>query len=1460
MTPPDSRAPDTPSPEAERAPEASALRDRLEAIWREILVLDRAIDDRESFFEIGGHSLAASLVLFELGVETGIEYPVRLFFRNPRLGDLADALAAYDPAEEPVENPGDGEAAEAASEGAEPAVPVRADGAVPLSWQQRQLWLIDRLEGPSAQYTLPLTLRFDGPIEPDRLAAAFARVVARHDALRTVYRLDGDEPVQIVTEATVTPPIVDLSDADPSAAERAASAERAAMAGTVFALDAGPPLAARLIRLGPERHELLIAVHHIAFDGWSADILVEALATAYDAEGGDAEGSETGAIAAEAEPAPSYLDHTRAEAERLAGPRGAALDAFWRDYLAEADEPGDPLPDRPGGLGRRGPAAVVRDSLDGAAAEAAKTLATACDTTLFTVLFALYGRLVGLHAGRDRVVLGTPMANRTTRAATRAIGYYANSLALTASARGDLTARDLMAETAAGIQEAFAHQDMPFARVVERLNPPRAAGRNPIFNTVFVLQHKPAVQGRVGEATVGAAPVDQAVAKFDLILNVLVRDDRVVLEFEYDTALFDADRIAALAAQYRHLVAAAAAEPDRPLGELDILPDCQAAPTRAAFDALAEPPGHASVAAAFRAAAAAHPETPAVIAEEGAFAYAALDAWTDRLAAGLAHAGVAPGDRVAVALPRGAGAIAAYLACAKAGAIYLPLAVADPPEHLAALLASAEPRLVLAEDAALAERLRAATDGAVTLRGLDGLARTDAAPPAAPEDRDHPLYVMYTSGSTGVPKGCLVAQDGVLRLALQADYVTPAPGMRVLHASAVAFDAATFEIYVPLLAGGTVVVHPDGPFDPDAVLETVARHRVDTMWLTAGAIEGLAARRAPLPGSLATLLTGGDVLPPAAIRRLMERHPGLAIVNGYGPTENTTFTCCDRIPATFDGERPLPVGRPIRGTAVAILDGEGRALGPGMPGELVAYGLGVGLGYLGRPDLTTARFGTDPATGWRFYRTGDLARWRADGRIDFLGRRDGLVKIRGFRIEIGAVEAALARAPGVEAAAVTVHGDAAAEKVLVGWIQGPARPEAVAEAIADTLPGPMRPARLLSVEALPLNRNGKVDRTALAAGFTDAAAASRAAGGDDPESPPEGPVETAIADLWVEVLGLPGRPDATRGFFDLGGHSLAAMRLSARLSTAFDRDVPLRAVIEHTTIREQARLLGEAAVAPSGAGAAEIAGVTRLADAPGGPDGGPASDAVPTVCLAGIGGQAAAFLALAATLPDAARPVLAIEPPGAGPGEAMPETVEAIVAGVLGRLSEAVPDGPVRLVGHSFGGRLAFEAARRLAAEGRDVSLVLLDALPGNDPVDVRAPGFDLDPEGVAGWLVAAAGLAVPEGASARAVLESSGMVAPDRVDRLIALTRAQVAANAAYDAGSARFEGPARLVFAERSLIGRAPAEAVRAALARACPGAEAVAVPGDHFSMLRDGAALAAACGLSVENGKQYSTARAR
>lgn len=1030
------------------------------------------------------------------------------------------------------------------------------DGPAPLSHAQQRLWIVEQIEGIGTAYAIPGAAEIEGALDPVALERALAAVMRRQASLRTALRLVGSQPRQIVEPDPPLPfEVEDLSgEADP---ETTARARLATLAAAPFDLGRAPLFRARLLRLAPERHLFGVVLHHAIADGWSITLLLRELGTAY-AQAAVGRNPETQPLV------PSYADLARRER----GPEGQARIerqlGYWVERLAGAPELLELPTDRPRPPVQSFRGAAARAVLPAGTVAGLRTLAQGEGATLFMALFAIFAVLVARHSGERDFVLGTPVAGRESPESQRLVGLFVNTLALRCDLSGRPSFRTLLGRVRRTVLEAFDHQDVPFERLVDALRLARDPRYPPLCQVLFALQSALDERLDLAGAKLTPLPIETGGSRVDLFLAAETRDDGGLgFEAEYCSDLFEAARIERLLGHFVRLAAAAVERPDAPVERLRMLDPAerrQLLSEGKRTAPLAEPltlPGR------FAAIAANRPDAVAVEFGDARQSYADLQGASGRIAAALGAAGVRPGEVVGLRLPRCLLLPAALLGILRAGSAYLPLEPDLPAARRRALLSDAGVRVVLSAEDLLADL---ADDGPHCL-AVERAVRFEGEAPTAPKALapDGLAYVIYTSGSTGGPKGVCVTHRNVLRLVDGIDYDGPPPAC-FLQVCSIAFDVSTFEIWGALLSGARLAIPPAGPLEPAVLRDSIERHGVEALWLTAGLFHRMAES---LPDTLAGvryLLAGGDVVQPAAAQAILDRmaalgHQDHRFGNGYGPTECTTF-------ATLHWMRPgerlgasVPIGRAIGNTALYVVDGEGEPVPLGVPGELWLGGLGVAQGYLGRPDLTAERFRPDPFTGsGRVYRTGDRVRWLADGTLEFLGRLDQQVKLRGFRIEPGEIEQALLDQPGVAEAVVVVQLAPSGAKQLVGYLvaEPAAAPDVstLREALATRLPAYMVPAHLSLLERLPLNRSGKVDRRALPAPSEDGETA--------PSRSPEGPAEEAIAAIWRDLLKR-DTVGAEDNFFALGGDSILAMQVVLRAGEA-GIAIGLRDLLERQTV------------------------------------------------------------------------------------------------------------------------------------------------------------------------------------------------------------------------------------------------------------------------------------------------------
>ncbi|HEX2252509.1 MAG TPA: amino acid adenylation domain-containing protein, partial [Thermoanaerobaculia bacterium] len=1127
------------------------------AAFVEVLGVEQ-VGAEADFFALGGHSLLATRLVSRLRRALAVELPLAAIFERPTVAGLARVveheLAAGRRAEAP------------------PLVPVPRSGPLPLSFAQERLWFLDRMEPDGSTYNIPQSVRLQGSLAVPALSAALSTLVARHEVLRTTYGATEQGPVQTVVPATAVPlPWIDLTGLP--AARRARELARLAQAEAQapFDLAAGPVLRARLVCLGADDHAVLSTVHHVASDGWSLGVLLRELEEGYLAH---AAGRRPALPALPVQ----YADFAAWQRSWLTGEVLAGEIAWWRDALAglppvlelPTDRPRPPVRSSRGGRRERYLAPSLR--------RGAEELARRTGATPFMVHLAACVGWLARHGGAVDVPVGTPVSGRSLLEVEPLIGFFVNTLVLRGDAAGDPAFGTLLERLRDTALRAFAHQDVPFEKLVEELAPQRALSHTPLFQVLFTYEPEPAgEEGRFGTLALGAVGRVATTAKVDLTLWVRAAGDGLVASLEYAAALFDRTTADRLLARYERLLAAALEAPGRRLSELALLTAAERHQVlREWNDTAGSYPG-ASVAELFAEVAAALPEAVAVSAGGTALTYGELARRAGRVARRLRALGVGPEVRVGLCVERSPELVAAALGILAAGGAYVPLDPDYPVARLEWMAADAGlsrvvvsgvtapswPHVAGVEVLALEELLAGEDRG-------DDAARL-VSPPSRAAGPANLAYVIYTSGSTGRPKGVAAEHRGVVRLVRGTDYQRFAPGHTFLLLAPVSFDASTFELWGPLLNGGRLAVAPPGRLSLGELGAVLRREHVEALFLTSGLFQVLVDERVEDLATLEHLMTGGDIVSPAHVRRALAVNPRLTLSAAYGPTENTTYTSWFPMRSPAEVEAPLPIGRPIAHGRMWVVDGAWRPAAVGVAGELWTSGDGLARGYLGRPGLTAERFVPDPWSGEpgaRAYRTGDLVRWRRDGRVDFLGRLDTQVKVRGFRIEPGEVEAVLGSHPGVRECAVVARKDGANQR-LVAYVvphDGSAwAPAALHDHLAARLPGHMVPSSFVPLDALPLTANGKLDRAAL----PDPASAAVP---QKAERAPSTPAEEMVAAAFAEVLGLDA-VGAEADFFELGGHSLLATRLVSRLRRSLGLELPLAAVFECSTVEALAQVV-----------------------------------------------------------------------------------------------------------------------------------------------------------------------------------------------------------------------------------------------------------------------------------------------
>jgi amino acid adenylation domain-containing protein/non-ribosomal peptide synthase protein (TIGR01720 family) len=1096
----------------------------LAELWSAILDAPR-IGARDDFFRLGGHSLLAAQMASRVRTAFGVELPVRMVFEHPTLEALAADI--------------DSRRRTAAS----PAIARRgATQNGPLSFAQQRLWILDQLAAGNPVYHLPIVLRLAGELDRAALASALNDIVARHEALRTTFPVVHGSPAQHVAHEFETP-----------LAERAVRDESELSEALLeivrepFDLATGPLFRAHLLRLAAGDHVLAIVMHHIVSDGWSLGVFLRELSAAYDAR-------SQGQAPHFAELPVQYADYAAWQREWLESAVFAEQMEYWRrqlDGLPVLNLPTDrPRPRVQTFRGGRRRAEVPADT-----AAALRALAREQGATFFMVLFAGFQALMSRYSGQTDIAAGAPVANRNRPEIEGLIGFFVNTLVLRTRLDGDPAFSEIVARVRRTCLDAYANSHLPFERLVEELRPDRRLSANPLFQVAFTLRDNSAAAVDMPGLSVRLLDPPEGIAKFDLTMEIVMDGSGFAVEVEYDAALFDAETIDGLIRCYRTLLEGAAANPSTPLSRLPLLDEEERRRILVEWNNTATAyPRDASVAALFEEQARKTPRAPAVEFGPDRWTYQELDRRANQVAHRLLAQGAGKGDVIALSMERSAATVAAMLGILKAGCAYAPLDVSYPAERLKFMLEDAGARIVVTE--------------------LDVAGEREDAPRVESCGSDL-AYVMYTSGSTGKPKGIAVRQRGIVRLVRNTDYIQLGATDRIGQISNISFDAATFEIWGALLNGGCLVgISKDVVLTPDEFAATIREQRITTMFLTSALFHQMARQAPDAFRTVRNLLVGGDVMDASAVRRVERHGAPERLLNAYGPTETTTFAACHLVRQLPETATTVPIGRPISNTTFYVLDRNGEPAPVGVPGELYIGGDGVARGYWNRPELTAAKFVSNPFSASQedlLYRTGDLVRYRRDGAVEFLGRLDHQVKIRGFRIELEEIEQALAQHPAVREALVIAREDAPGDKRLVAYVVGPAAEgcAALRAWAAERLPEYMVPSAFVALNAFPLNVNGKVDRAALPAPEGERTEAAEAF------VEPSTPLEKTLAEIWSAVLGV-APVGVSDNFFALGGHSLLATQAVSRIKEALGVEASLRLLFEAQTIAELALRLQSA--------------------------------------------------------------------------------------------------------------------------------------------------------------------------------------------------------------------------------------------------------------------------------------------
>lgn len=1249
-------------------PPSTAIEHQLASVWADLLHMER-VGVSSNFFDLGGHSLLLTRLHNRLQAHYGLELALRQLFEAQTVREQASLIESAQRQPDAMALP----------------FPVPRPQGAPevLSFAQRRLWLIDQIGDAGAVYNIPCALRLVGPLQPKLLHRALETIVRRHAVLRTpLVSVDGEAQPRRRNNVELALPLHDLGALEPAA--RAANVRRRvdAEAARPFNLAADLLLRAQLLRLAGDEHILLLTLHHIAADGWSMVVLLQELAELYDA---DAEGR----TAALPPLSLQYSDYAHWQQQWLRGERLETQLQYWQDQLAALPVVHNLPLDyaRPDTQRYRG--AMHRQRLESTLLVELKHLARTHDATLFMTMQAAFAVLLARWSGDTDIVVGTPIANRRHEELTPLIGFFVNTLVL----RNDLSANprfsDALTEARKMALDAFQHQDLPFEMLVDRLRPQRSLSHGPLFQVMFALNNNDAAVVSFGGLDIADVAGESHYAKFDLTLSVRETPDGLEAYWDYNRDLFRADTVSRIAASFEALLRGIVANPEQRIQQL---------PLRAADDRPPEQtvgPRHAltSVAGAhvlFEARAIAMPETIAVHDGQHHISYATLNRRANRVAHALRALDVGPDRRVAIHVERSIDNFVGVLAVLKAGGAYVPLDPAHPAERLARMLADSGALVLLTQTGlrdALAERdiPRLMLDDEVSFETYA------SSNPVVPElQQQHMAYVIYTSGSTGAPKGVMVEHAALLNMVEDsARLFGDDKPIEAAWWSSFGFDVSVFEMFFALAMGATSHIVPEElRTDAAAYVQWLTERRITQAAFPPFIVRGLRecsdARIAAL--SLRRLMTGIEPLQENELCRLRRLLPELVIVNSYGPTETTVYSTY--YTDIRDLRRNAPIGRPTANTSIHVLDGAMQPVPAGVVGEIYIAGTGVARGYLNQPELTAARFLQDES-GERMYKTGDLGRWLPEGQLEFRGRSDLQFKLNGVRIEPGEIEAVLCTYPGVREAVVVVRADHGPDnKQLVAYLtsrDGSRVPvDSLREYLAQRLPPYMLPAAYVTIDELPLTVNGKLAARALPVPELHAYTAAAYV-------PPASALERQLAAIWQGLLQHE-QISVTANFFDLGGHSLNAVRLMSGIREATGKALPISTLFKAPTIRAlAAQIENHEATADESFVTLRGEGSTR-----------------PLFVFHAAGGDVLCYQPLLQYLaPD--MPVHGFHRREL-PNQRVPMflSVEQLADEYVSRMLEQQPDGGFYLAGWSSGGLLALEVAARLEKLGRTVAVVML--------------------------------------------------------------------------------------------------------------------------------------------------------
>jgi amino acid adenylation domain-containing protein len=1182
----------------------------------------------------------------------------------------------------------------------------------PLSFAQERLWFLNQLDPESPAYNESRAVRLSGPLDVDALQQALNQIIARHEVLRTtIVAVDGTPTQLIANSRTVELPLIDLRTLTDK--NRDAEAHRLIIDVVRRPFDLSRDLMLRvlLLQLADQEHILLSVKHHVASDGWSSGIFWQELSCLYRA-------CISGESCLLPELPVQYADYAIWQREWLQGEVLNRQLSYWKKQLDSVSTLQLPV-DRPRPAIQTYRGARQSLTLPKAVSEGLKALSRDQGITLFMTLLAAFQTLLQRYTGQDDIVVGSPISGRNRHELEGVIGFFVNTLALHTDFAGDPTFRELLTRVREVAIGAYAHQDLPFEKLVEELHPQRSLSQSPLYQVAFALRNNPPHVVTLDGLTTAPFEISGGTAKSDLYLSIIDNDENLQARCEYKTELFEAATIERMLRHFQILLEGLITNPDRRISDLPMLTETEKQQILVEWnDTKRGYPRDKCIHELIEQQAEKSPDAIAVVFEDQQLTYRELNRKANQLAHYLRGLGVGPEIFVGIYVERSLEMVEGLLGILKAGGAYVPLDPEYPQERLAFMLEDTRARVLITHKR-LMEKLPEHNARVICLdRDWEEIRHESEENPESNSTAENLAYVIYTSGSTGRPKGVSISHRAVNRLVFNTDYVKIESFDKVAQVSNASFDAATFEIWGALLQGAQLIGIPKRvALSPQEFAAQIAEQEISVLFLTTALFNQIASEAPQAFHSVRDLLFGGEAVDPRWVKEVLRYGPPNRLLHVYGPTESTTFASFHLVEHVSEGATTIPIGCPISNTQIYLLDAHLGSVPVGVSGELYIGGDGLAQGYLNCPELTAEKFIPNPFSnepGARLYRTGDLARYLADGNIEFLGRLDYQVKIRGFRIELGEIESELSQHPAVRGTAVVMREDVPGEKRIVAYVLPNDDPAPTGNELRaflkQKLPEYMLPSTFVLLDSLPLTVNGKVDRRILP--VPDRATAEQA----EIFVAPRTPVEKTLAAIWAELLNIEqiGIHD---NFFDLGGHSLLATKMIARIKHELQVDLPVSDLFEFSTVSQLVgRIEAKQGEGPDPQAGKSFSHVVKLQLSRNGKT---------VFCIPHMGGFRNEFshFTKLARLIGPTYSFYGIRSKGTDGISEPDHDLTDIVGHHIEQMRNIQRQGPYLLLGECFGGRVTYEIARQLLSEGEKIALVaLLDASAWSRPLSQYLP------------------------------------------------------------------------------------------------------------------------------------------